>query len=362
MARRALVLGGQGVIGHFTARALRDEGWDVTRGGRRPEEAEDFRLVDLDRQETVDPACAEADLVVSSVHHPALHAERAVLRDGGVLLHLNELADEERERLAGELPEPRGLVLDHTGLGGVTLMSLVELLRQHPDADTAEFGLLLSVAERSGPAGGLFAKSLVSGRSRHPTAVVELPAPFGRRRCIEAGPQMTQAITGRFAGGRTPRLYACFVPRPFGAALLGLNAVGVLSRMPRAGWTAGRGKVPKELSSQRTMHWARVLRGGEALGASFVHATGDYRSTVAATAIYAAALVADAGAEPPRRGLFGLADVLELEDLEPALAGKGIRIERGLPPAGAGRPQPTAVSTPSRPEARSVSRVMKNNR
>ena len=365
MARKALVLGGQGVIGSFIARALRDGGWEVSRGGRRPEDAHDFRLVDLDRRETVEPACAEADLVVTSVHHPALHAERAVLRDGGILLHLDEVADEERERLEREVPEPRGLVLDHTGLGGVTLLSLVELLRDHPDADTAEFGLLLSAAERSGPAGGLFARSLVTGRSRHPTATVELPAPFGRRRCVEARPEMTHAIVARFAGGRTPRLHTCFVPRPFGAALLGLNAVGLLSRLPRVAWTAGRGRMPKELSRQPTMHWARVLRGGELLGASFVHARGDYRSTVAATAVYANTLVPEAGTEPPRRGVFGLAEVLDLRGLEPALRDRNIRIERrGAAAAGPDRDvaQASALAGGLTEPRRGLSSVMKNRR
>jgi NAD dependent epimerase/dehydratase family len=344
MARKALVLGGQGVVGSFIARALREAGWEVTRGGRRPEEADDFRLVDLDRGDTVEPACAEADLVVTSVHHPGLHAERAVLRDGGVLLHLDEVSTAERERLEREVPEPRGLVLEHTGLGGVSLLSLVELLHDHPDADTAEFGLLLSAAEKSGPAGGLFAKSLMSGRSRHPTATIELPEPFGRRSCIEAGPEATDAIVGRFAGDRTPRLYGCFVPRAFGAAMLALNAVHLLSRLPQAAWTAGRGKVPEELSSQQTMHWARVLRGGEVLGARFVHAKGDYRSTVAATAIYADTLVPASGAELPRRGIFGLPEVLDLRELEPALAEKGIRVER----AGAGvAANAAARSTPA---------------
>ena len=343
MARKVLVLGGQGVIGSFIARSLGDAGWEVTRGGRRPEDADDFRLVDLDRQEMVEAACAEADLVVTSGHHPGLHAERAVLRDGGVLLHLDEVSEDGRERLAREVSEPRGLVLDHTGLGGVTLLALGELLREHPEADTAEFGLLLSAAERSGPAGGLFAQSLMAGRSRHTTAVVELPEPFGRRRCIEAGPGATEAIVARSAGGRRARLYACFVPRAFGGAMLALNVLHLLSRLPRAAWTAGRGKVPKELSSQRTMHWARVTRGGELLGARFVHARGDYRSTVAATTVYASAVVPERGGEPPRRGLFGLAEILDLGKLEPALAEKGIRIER------AGAAQRASTAPRSRP-------------
>jgi NAD(P)-dependent dehydrogenase (short-subunit alcohol dehydrogenase family) len=49
MARKVLMIGAQGVLGTFMARAFRDAGWQVTRGGRRPETAADFTLVDLDR-------------------------------------------------------------------------------------------------------------------------------------------------------------------------------------------------------------------------------------------------------------------------------------------------------------------------
>jgi hypothetical protein len=330
-----LVIGGQGVIGSFVARALREAGWEVTRGGRRAEEAGDFRLVDLEREDTVEAACADAHLVVTSVQHRDLPAERAVLRNGGVLLHLLELSESDRERLAREIPQPRGLVVDRSGLGGVTGLAMRELLEAHSHADTAEFGFLLSAREKAGPDGGLFVRRLLRGPGRHATATVELPEPFGRRRCIEAGPEATQDLLGEMAGARTARLYLCFVPRAFAAFYGTLNALGRVSRVPEWLYTAGRGKVPRKLSDQPTCHWTRALLGGQVLASRFVLANGDYGSTVEATVVFADALVPRAGEAPSRTGILGLEQALALPDLEPALAERGITVERRGAPTNA---------------------------
>src|SRR5438477_4093014 len=98
-ARRVLVLGAQGFLGTFTAAALAKDGWRVIRGGRRPEYAPDFALVDLDAPDTVRAACRGVDLVVSTVRHPGLVAERIVLRDGPTLLDLDDLPPAARARL-----------------------------------------------------------------------------------------------------------------------------------------------------------------------------------------------------------------------------------------------------------------------
>ena len=47
--KTVLILGAQGVLGNFTARALQAAGHRVLRGGRRVETTADFRLVDLER-------------------------------------------------------------------------------------------------------------------------------------------------------------------------------------------------------------------------------------------------------------------------------------------------------------------------
>src|SRR5437867_5973482 len=112
---RVLVIGAQGVLGSFIAHRFREAGWQVTRGGRRPESGADFTLIDLDRAETLAGPCREADLVVSTVRHPALLAERIVLAEGGILLNLDDLPAAERARLSRDSLPARGLVVDRSG-------------------------------------------------------------------------------------------------------------------------------------------------------------------------------------------------------------------------------------------------------
>lgn len=291
---RVLVIGAQGVLGSFIARRFREAGWAVTRGGRRPEIAEDFRLVDLDRSETVTEACAEVDLVVSTVRHPALLAERAVLAGGGVLFNLDDLPAAERARLKDEVPQPRGLVVDRTGLGGVTGLATKELLEEHPEADTVEFGVMVSAREVAGHAGGIFAHRLLSGAGHLETVTVELPEPFGRRRCLSSVRGALELV-GLLAPGRRGRLYLCFLPAAFNGLFLALNALRFASRLPLAVFTAGRGAVPTELSRQPTCHWATVTRAGERLAGRIIMGNGDYRLSVEATLVFAEALVATPG-------------------------------------------------------------------
>jgi hypothetical protein len=323
------VIGAQGVIGSFLARALREAGWEVIRGGRRPERSDDFRRVDLDREDTVVPACAEADLVVSSVYHPGLSAERAVLRDGGVLLHLEDLPPDDRARLREAAPDPRGLVVDRTGLGGVTGLALAEMLRHHPEGDATEFGFILSAAERVGLRGGIFVHRLLGGLTHHRTVTVELPEPFGRRRCFEVAPRVTESFLGDAVGARARHAYLRFEPRPLSGLLRTLNALRLLSRLPQAAFTVGSGKTPKDLSAQLTYHWAMVRRKGEPLASAFVRGNGDYRSTVSATVVLADALVPQSDAEPPCTGMRRLDELLTLREIEPALGEHGISITRG---------------------------------
>lgn len=305
---RVLVIGAQGVLGSSIARRFREAGWVVTRGGRRSESAADFRLVDLDRPETVTQACLQVDLVVSTVRHPALIAERTVLDGGGVLLNLDELPALERARLESQSTESPGLVVDRTGLGGVTGLAAAELLDENPEADTLELGIMVSARETAGRAGGMLVQRLLSC-SRLATTSVELPKPFGRRRCL-ASARGAAELVAPLARGRKTRLYICFLPAAFNALFLGLSALRIASRLPDAVFTVGRGSVPAELGHQLTCHWTAVRRAGERLARRVVMGEGDYRSTVEATLIFAQALVPPRGTGPRRRGVLGVDEVL----------------------------------------------------
>ncbi len=325
--RRVLVIGGQGFLGSFIARGLADDGWYVTRAGRRRESGADFRLLDLERRETVVDACRDADLVVSTVRHPGLVAERVALRDGGILLHLDDLPVAERARLKREAPAGPGLVVDRSGLGGVMALAVIDLLARHPNADAVDYGFIVSLAEAAGRAGGAFVHRLLAGRSSHPTAVVELPEPFGRRRCIEAGPAV-EGMLREIVGPRTVRLHIFFLPAAFNAMMLALNALRLASRLPLAAFTVGRENVPAEPSRQDTCHWVNLRRGSDLAASGFVRGAGDYRMTVAATRVFADALVPQPGGAPRRKGVFGVEEVFTLGEVAPALAAHGVTVRQ----------------------------------
>jgi len=321
---RVLVIGGQGVLGSFIVRRFRAAGWVATRGGRRPEAADDFRLVDLDRPETVSEACREADLVVSTVRHPALVAERAVLAAGGVLLNLDDLPAAGRARLERDGPPPQGLVVDRAGLYGVGGLAAAELFAEHPEADTLEYGFMMSAKEIAGRAGGIFAHRSLSGGGRLETVTVDLPEPFGRRRCLGSARGAAELV-GPLARGRNVRLYLCFLPAAFNGLFLTLNVLRLAARLPLAVFTTGRGKLPAELSRQPTCHWTAVWRAGKRLAGRIVMGSGDYRSSVEATLVFAEALFASKGTQPHRRGVFGVDELLTLREILPALEKNGIR-------------------------------------
>jgi NAD(P)-dependent dehydrogenase (short-subunit alcohol dehydrogenase family) len=323
MPKRVLVIGAQGYLGSFIAGALSREGWRVTRGGRRPEPAADFRLVDLDREETLRGAFRDVDLVVSTVRHPRLPAERLVLREGPALVNLDDLPARERARLKEEVATPNGLVVDRCGLYGVAMLALAELLKQHCDADTVKYGFLASAQEKSGRAGMALIHRLLRGPGRHATATFHLPDPFGRRRCIEAGPEGADLLR-ETAGNRTTRVYLCFMPRAANRAMLALNAVGLASRLPMAALTWRLSNPPAEPSQQPTCHWVEVGRGSQRVAARFICGAGDYRMSVAVTSVVADTLASRAQSGSIENGMFGIEEIITLAQLAPALAARGI--------------------------------------
>ena len=105
-----LVIGAQGVLGHFVARALHEAEWQVTRGGRWMEEADDFQFLNLDQPNTLVEILSKFDLVMSTIMHSNLMAERTILREGGLLIKLSTLRAADRQSLASETKAPKGLV------------------------------------------------------------------------------------------------------------------------------------------------------------------------------------------------------------------------------------------------------------
>jgi NAD dependent epimerase/dehydratase family len=326
VARTVLVIGAKGVLGTFLAREFTSAGWQVTRAGRRREDAPDFRLIDLDDAADLRQACAEVDLVVNTAHHRDLSPERTVLRHGGTLINLTDFTPAQRAQLAGEGAEGRGLVVADTGFSGIAYLTIAEMLREHPEADAAEYTLMFSASGSSGRAGALFAHRLLTGSSHHETTTVPFPEPFGEHRCIEVGASRDDGFRKRI--GAVPiRHYLCMQPRWLHSMLLALNRARLIGLMPSVLFTAGTRKIPTELTEEAICEWFAISRGGRRLAEQTLAGQGYYRMTVAATLAFGEALLGSNAADS-RRGLRSIDELITLADIRPAIEQRGIRIRR----------------------------------
>jgi hypothetical protein len=298
----------------------------VTRAGRRPENAPDFRLIDLDDPAVLRQACAQVDLVVNTVHHPKVAPERTVLRHGGALINLTDFTPSDHALLASEALEGRGLVVAHTGFSGIAYLAIAELLREHPEADAAEYSLMFWASGSSGRAGALFAHSLLCGSSHHESKVIPFPEPVGERRCLEVGAGEDAVLRSKL-GGVPLRHYLCMQPPALQRMLLGLNGARLIGLMPKASFTAGTRKVPSDLSDEPICEWIAVSRGGKPLAAQTLAGKGYYRITAVATVVFADAILG-ADASPRRQlGLRSIDELIRLADIRPAIEERGITID-----------------------------------
>lgn len=63
----SLVVGAQGLMGTRTVEVMQQKGWNVFRGGRRKEDAADFRYIDLEDEQTFSAALEGVDIVFNVV-------------------------------------------------------------------------------------------------------------------------------------------------------------------------------------------------------------------------------------------------------------------------------------------------------
>jgi NAD(P)-dependent dehydrogenase (short-subunit alcohol dehydrogenase family) len=331
VSRKVLVIGAQGVLGSFIAKQLSEFGWEVTRAGRRPEKTQGFRRVDLADHAAVSQACGEIDIVVSTAHHPDLILEKTILREGGTLIDLIELSESERARLDSETSDPEGLVVIHTGLGGVAYLAIADLLRENPAADAAEYALMVSAAGSSGRAGRLFAHRLLTGASHHASAAIPFPEPFGTRRCLGVGDM--EGVPRAAVGAAPVRHYLCMQPGALNGLARALNAARIISALPRASFTAGSKKLPDELSEERICEWVAVSRNATRLASQALEGSGYYRMTIAATLTFAEALSSNGNRQT---GVRSIDELLTLPELLPVLERRKIAVRKpaSMPPEG----------------------------
>ncbi|HKY92171.1 MAG TPA: hypothetical protein VJM11_14075, partial [Nevskiaceae bacterium] len=276
-----LVIGAQGVLGGLAADVCRNAGWTVLRGGRRAEVAPDFRLVDLDRPETLAAACAEADVVLNAVEDPLCRAERHVLEAGGTILNMATIQVRDRERLKAAVAAPKGRAIFGAGYTGVAAIVAKELLDRHADADRVDSAYTMSLKGMSGRAGALFGHRLLSGGRRRATREIDFGGPLGRRACLEVNGRDEGFIDPSVVGERAAPVYLTLVEKNAFRVFLGLDRLGLLARLP-ASWI--RPQPPKSArieaaSTETMMTWLGASRNGQLLGARTIAARGDYLTT-----------------------------------------------------------------------------------
>lgn len=264
------------------------------------------------------------DLIINTAHHPDLLLEKTVLRRGGALIDLIELSDPERSQLDASTATAEGLVLIHTGLGGVAYLAIADLLRTHPGADGGEYGLMFSASGSAGRDGGMFAHRLLTSFSHHTTATVPFPEPFGTRRCLEVGGHHT-GVPRATVGGAPVRHYLYMRPPALNLLLLGLNFARLAGALPSGLFTAGGGKVPEEPSDEPICEWVSVSRSGTRVASRTIHGRGYYAMTVAATLVFARELATRR--DPQAAGVKSVEEVFVLPELAPALEEAGIIVQ-----------------------------------
>ena len=325
---RALVIGAQGVLGASTVRAFEAAGWGVRSGARRPvtEQIE----IDLGRRDSIAAAIDEHELVVNTVPHPDLLAERYVLEQGGVLINVSDLPAAAARALRAVAGGARGTVVVSAGLApGVTTIVAADLLSGHPAATELEIVFTLSLEAPRGPASAEFISRGLTVVSRHRTALVRLPSPFGERRCLGFG-EGDAGWLGGIAEGRIVRQYVCIAEPAMHERLLELNSAGAMTdlpssmielREPHAGGTGG---------NEPLAHWIAAIHAGRLLGARTVECVGGTLSAARSTVVFADAL----RAEPPPPGCFGPEEIWTLNDLKAELRAAGIAVMSHPPIAG----------------------------
>jgi hypothetical protein len=320
---RALVIGAHGVLGALTADAFDAAGWEVRRGAREPR-AREVR-VDLDRPESIAAAIRDDELVVNTVPHRGLTAERAVLERGGVLINTSAMSAAGGRALRAVAGGARGTVLMNAGLApGVTTIVAADLLRQHPGAEELELVFSLSSVAPRGPESADFIRRGLTTVARHRTVAVPLPEPFDELLCVGFG-EGDAGWFGGIAEGRVVRVYVYITEPAVHERILQLNELGRMEELPDS-LIGPRGQsVDGTASDEPVAHWIAARRGGRRLAARTVRCRGDVLHAARSTVVLAEALLA----RPRRGGCFDPEELFTLAEVEAELAAAGVSVVAG---------------------------------
>lgn len=333
---RVLVIGGYGFLGATIATAFAQAGWHVSRGSRSPH-TNGATHVNLDEPDTVRRAAATMDVVVNTVPDTDFVAEKAVLRDGGLMLNVATLDQRPLRDLRDHAAQQSlpGTVVVNAGLApGITNLVICDLLRKYPQADAVEIVMALQTTGMSGKYGVHFVhENLVTAtkdgaRVRyHATSRIPLPQPFGTRTCFSFAESQDGWLLGA-AGNRALHTYGYIDNPALHNAILALNTLRLLPLLPRTPLQWGHRTKPDDETTEPVAHWLAVLHRGSRIAARTVRCCGDYRRTAAATLVTAEALLSSHGSRAG--GCFGIEEVLALNQIENRLRDNGITIDDEL--------------------------------
>ena len=319
---RVLVVGARGVMGALTVGAFREAGWAVRSGARRPGPGQ--IELDLDQADSVSAALDAHELVVNTVPHPDLAAERYVLEHGGALINVSALPAAASRSLRAVAGGAQGTVLMNAGLApGVTTIVAADLLRMHAEAHELEIVFTLS-STRRGPASVDFIHRGLTTVSRHRTTLVRFPKPLGERRCIGFG-EGDAGWLGGIAEGRIVRQYICIAEPTVHERLLGLNSAGAMQELPKALIGSHEPLVGATAGDEPVAHWIAAIRGGRRLGVRTVECRGDFVRAARSTVVFAEALLTD----ERQPGCFDPEEIYTLGRIEAELRAAGITIRAG---------------------------------
>ena len=317
---RALVIGAQGVLGALTVRAFEAAGWAVRSGARRPRPGE--VEIDVGRPDSIAAAVEADELVVNTVPHLELLAERYILERGGALINVSDLPAAAGRSLRAVAGGARGTVVMNAGLApGVTTIVAADLLSRHPAAGELEIVFTLSLTMSRGPASADFIYRGLTAVARHRTALVPLPRPFGERRCLGFG-EGDAGWLGGIAEGRIVRQYVCITEPAVHERLLEINSAGDMTSLPRSLIGPAKPRVQETAGEEPVAHWVAAIRAGRRLGASTVQCRGGARSAAGSTVVFADAL----RTQPRRPGCFDPEEIWTFAAVEAELRAAGVTV------------------------------------
>ncbi|HTU88211.1 MAG TPA: hypothetical protein VMF57_21705 [Solirubrobacteraceae bacterium] len=323
--KRALIIGGRGVLGELALRAFDEAGWEVRAGVRGADAGAREIEIDLDRPESFLNALKHHNLVVNTVPHRELTAERLVLEHGGTLINIATLPAAATRELRAQAGGARGTVLMNAGLApGVTTIAAADLLRRHPDAEELEMVFTFSAAAARGPASVEHVHRGLTTVAHHRTVRVPLPEPFGDRLCVGFG-EDDAGWLGGIAEGRRVRPYVCVVEPATHEWLVTLNEIGALGRLAKSLIRARMSGGDHVANDEPVAHWIAAIRGERRLGVWTVQCRGEFVHTARSAVVFADSIAAS----PPGGGCFDPEEVCTLEHVQNGLRAAGISIITG---------------------------------